>query len=235
VSQRMAPHALILTAAGVNCDRETVEAARLAGAEAERVHLNQLLSGERRLLDFSMLVIPGGFSYGDHLGAGAVLATMLRHHLLDDLHRFIADGRPVLGICNGFQVLSRLGLLGEVALVPNEPGGFLCRWVRLRVERTPCLFLRGIEEFELPIAHGEGRVVVGGALHAPLRYLDNPNGSTAGIAGVCNAAGNVFGLMPHPERYVMPYQHPRRRRGEALPPLGLTLFQNAVRHVQVGC
>lgn len=229
------PAAMILTAPGINCDREAAEACRLAGAEVEPVHLNQLLAGERHLRDAGLLVLPGGFSYGDHLGAGAMLAAVFRHRLLDDLIAFIAAGRPVLGICNGFQVLCRLGLLGEVALTSNRGGRFECRWVPVRVEPSPCLFLRDLEEMDLPIAHGEGRVVVAhGALagvlrRAPLRYRENPNGSVADIAGVTNEAGNVFGLMPHPERYLTPYHHPSRHPGS---PAGLRFFQNAVRYIR---
>lgn len=226
----MTVRAAILTAAGINCDPETLEAARLAGATAEAVHVNQLVSNERRLDDYTLLVIPGGFSYGDHLGAGAVLATVLRYRLMDEIQRFVDDGRPVLGICNGFQVLSRLGLLGEVTLMPNEPVGFLCQWVRLRVDETPCVFLQGLTEMELPIAHGQGRVWCSGEVHSPLRYCENPNGSVEAIAGVSNAAGNVFGLMPHPERFVNRYQHPYRQEADPNLPLGLALFQNAVRY-----
>jgi phosphoribosylformylglycinamidine synthase len=226
---------LVLTGPGVNCDAETVEACRVAGAEVEAVHLNELLSGTRRFDDFGMLVLPGGFSYGDHLGAGAMLSTVLRHRFLDDLHRFVEDGRPVLGICNGFQVLARLGLLGPVSLALNSSDRFECRWVRLRTEPSPCVFLTGLEELELPIAHGQGRVVVpAGHLAeilplAPLRYLDNPNGSVADMAGVCSPMGNVFGLMPHPERYLTRYHHPGRRNA---PPAGLRIFQNAVQYVR---
>ena len=227
--------AMVLTTAGINCDRETIEACRRAGADSEPVHLNQLLDGTRSLDEFGFLLLPGGFSYGDHLGAGAMLAAILRHRLLDDLHTFIASGRPVLGICNGFQVLTRLGLLGDVSLAPNASGRFECRWVPLAVEPSSCVFLRDLDVLELPIAHGEGRVVVPEErlrevlARAPLRYRENPNGSMAGIAGACNETGTVFGLMPHPERYLTPYHHPAR---DPAPPAGLALFRNAVRWVQ---
>jgi phosphoribosylformylglycinamidine synthase len=226
----------VLTGPGINCDGETLEACRAAGADTEPVHLNELLSGARRFDDFGMVVLPGGFSYGDHLGAGTMLATMLRHRFLDELQRFVESGRPVLGICNGFQVLARLGLLGPVSLAANSMGRFECRWVRLRVNPSPCVFLTGLDELELPIAHGQGRVVVPeGRLDdvgplAPLRYVDNPNGSVADIAGVCSPGGNVLGLMPHPERYLTRYQHPDRQDA---PPAGLRIFQNAVQYVRI--
>jgi phosphoribosylformylglycinamidine synthase len=233
------PRIMVLFAAGVNCDRETVEACRLAGnttsTEVELIHVNRLLAGEVSLRDFGMLIVPGGFSYGDHLGAGAMLASMLRHHLLGDLEEFVHDGRPVLGICNGFQIIARLGLLGDISLAGNQSGRFQCRWVPLRVTPSPCPFLDGLDRFELPIAHGEGRVVVSDEAltdlltRAPLRYECNPNGSVAGIAAVCNPTGNVLGLMPHPERFVTPYQHPDRTR--MCQPAGLVLFQNAIRYV----
>lgn len=240
----MTVRAMVLAAPGVNCDRETIEAARLAGAETELVHLNQLLDGDRQLDDFGLLVLAGGFSYGDHLGAGSVLATTLRYRLLDDLQRFIDGGRPILGICNGFQVLARLGLLGDVSLVPNVSGHFICRWVPLRVEPSPCIFLRGLHLLDLPIAHAQGRVVIdatqsgpiagcaGGKVLMPLRYEQNPNGSVADIAGVCNDRGTVLGLMPHPERYVTQFQHPLRQRRGATEPAGLTLFRNAVTYIR---
>jgi phosphoribosylformylglycinamidine synthase subunit PurQ / glutaminase len=230
------PPLFVLRAPGINCDRETMDACRLAGAEPELVHVDELLHGRRRLDEAGMLVIPGGFSYGDHLGAGSLLATILRHRLMSQLDAFVADHRPVLGICNGFQVLARLGFLGPIALAPNQSGLFDCRWLRCTVSRpTSCIFLRDVDSIELPIAHGQGRVMVADAdlpavlLNAPLRYVDNPNGSTEGIAGVCNHAGTVFGLMPHPERAVYDWQHPG---GTAAGPSGLRIFQNAVAHVR---
>jgi phosphoribosylformylglycinamidine synthase II/phosphoribosylformylglycinamidine synthase I len=240
---RATARVMVLAAAGVNCDRETVEACRLAGADVELVHLNRVLAGEVSMADFGMLIFPGGFSYGDHLGAGAILASVLRHRLLGELDAFVRDGRLVLGICNGFQVIARLGLLGDVSLAANDTGVFECRWTQLRVDaRVTSPFLDGLESlpstgrvFELPIAHGEGRVVApDDALpellaRAPLRYVRNPNGSVADIAGICNAAGNVLGMMPHPERFVMADLHPGGSSGHT--PAGLVIFQNAVRYV----
>jgi phosphoribosylformylglycinamidine synthase I len=235
-SRHARPSVFVLRAPGINCDRETMDACRLAGAEPELVHINELLHGQRRLDEAGMLVIPGGFSYGDHLGAGSLLATVLRHRLMPQLEGFVADNRPVLGICNGFQVLARLGFLGPIALAPNESGLFDCRWLRCTVDpATPCIFLRDVESVELPIAHGQGRVMFAEdnapavLSNAPLRYVDNPNGSMEAIAGVCNHIGTVFGLMPHQERAVHDWQHPR---GTPAGPSGLRIFQNAVAHVR---
>ncbi len=241
------PRVLVLRAAGTNCDLETAHALRLAGAEAERVHAGALLSGERRLWEFAALVIPGGFSYGDDLGAGTVLANRLRARLAEALAEFVEQGRPVIGICNGFQVLVRLGILpggaGEksATLVENESGQFEDRWVRLRVETSLCPFLRKGTVLELPVAHKEGRFMTrdAGALRAleeggqvAFRYLEpegdepargfpaNPNGSVASIAGVTSPRGNVVGLMPHPERHLRALHHPswtRRAAGGGLP------------------
>jgi phosphoribosylformylglycinamidine synthase len=234
-SNKGAYRALVLAAAGINCDREAIEACQVAGFRAESVHLNRLVGGEEKLEDFAFLVLPGGFSYGDHLGGGAMLATLFRHRLLDDLQRFVADGRPVLGICNGFQVLARLGFLGDVTLAPNAHGLFECRWVPVTATGADCVFLRDLEEMELPIAHGLGRVMFdreGRAPNVALRYRENPNGSMDDVAGVCNAAGNILGLMPHPERYLRPHHHPAWRRGSSLPPPGLILFANARQYVR---
>jgi phosphoribosylformylglycinamidine synthase len=167
------PRILILRAAGINCDEETAAACDLAGGKPERVHVNRLVSDDRKLQDYAALIIPGGFSYGDHLGAGRLLAVDLVHRLGEALERFIADGRPVLGICNGFQVLAKAGLLpgvegvGEasskqrVTLAGNSSGHYECRWVRLVADpRSPCIFTRGLDApFSLPVGHGEGRVL----------------------------------------------------------------------------
>ncbi len=260
------PRALVLRAPGINCDRETARACRLVGFATDLLHINHLLQAPALLLDYDFLVIPGGFSYGDDLGAGTLLAKNLTIHLGPQLHRFIDTGRPVLGICNGFQVLVRAGLLpGHCSNTPqNLPGAsltdnasaqFECRWVTLSIQPGPCLFTKGIEHsIELPVAHGEGQFVLAdneglAQLHmngqVPLLYArqhvtganlsgveevpypDNPNGSAGNIAGVCSAQGNVFGLMPHPERYVHALQHPLHRGRQDGQGDGLLIFKNA--------
>src|SRR5579875_1500643 len=281
--------ALILRAPGINCDRETAHACQLVGFQAELVHINQLLKAPDSLLEYHLLVIPGGFSYGDDLGAGTLLAKNLTIHLSAQLQRFIDGGRPVLGICNGFQMLVRAGLLpGAIhgnmqekgkgdegvihdaptddvvgasfmtpkghplaSLTENASARFECRWVTLSTLSSPCIFTQGIERpIELPVAHGEGRFVFTGQIsdlqargqmpliyttpreQAPgeVRYPANPNGSFGNIAGVCNAQGTVFGLMPHPERYVHALQHPLRRGNLQGQGDGLLIFQNAYRY-----
>lgn len=247
------PRVMVLHANGTNRDRDAALACELAGGTAEIVHLNQLLAGERSVLDYAMLVIPGGFSYGDDLGAGAIWAVDLRLRFREAIDRFVADLRPVLGICNGFQTLVKAQLLpgdgSSATLTVNESERFECRWVYLEPNpKSPCLFTEGLTEpIYCPVAHGEGRLVTGdraaletitaSQLH-PVRYMTpdsnssqypaNPNGSDLGIAGLCNPAGNVFGLMPHPENHIFAWQHPRHARGESAGS-GLTLFRNALR------
>ncbi|HNS03949.1 MAG TPA: phosphoribosylformylglycinamidine synthase I [Anaerolineae bacterium] len=268
----MNPPILILHATGSNRDREAAWACELAGGAPEIVHVNQLAAGERRLQDYRMVVLPGGFSYGDDLGAGKLWAVALRHRLGDGLAAFVAAGRPVLGICNGFQALVKAGLLPALAdekmtqqatLTRNDSARFECRWVWLEPQTgSPCIFTQGLTEpIYCPVAHGEGKFVARdetmlAAIEAQglaaLRYVGrpgtaaeatapsgagypwNPNGSQNDIAGICNPAGTVFGLMPHPEDHVIPQQHPQVHRGER-GLLGLPLFVNGVRYAaQVG-
>ncbi|MBN1401736.1 MAG: phosphoribosylformylglycinamidine synthase I [Anaerolineae bacterium] len=267
------PRVMIMHAPGTNRDREAAMACRLAGGEPEIVHINQLISGARRLADFQMLVVPGGFSYGDDLGAGRLWANDLYHRFSDELDEFVALGKPVLGICNGFQTLVKAGYLPgvkgagdrrtqQVTLTFNRRGQFECRWVRLRaVPDSRCLFTRNMDQDILcPVAHGEGRLAVpdkatrdmlwqtglvalqyvapedgvardDASATTPVReragYPANPNGSVDDIAGICNTAGNVFGLMPHPEDHIYPQQHPRWNRGES-GGMGLGLFRNGL-------
>ncbi|HUU82909.1 MAG TPA: phosphoribosylformylglycinamidine synthase I [Phycisphaerae bacterium] len=246
---------IVLRAAGINCDGETVHAWRLAGAEPRLVHVNELIRNPGQLNDAQVLTVPGGFSYGDDIAAGRILASRLAHRLSDAAREFIATGKLVLGICNGFQVLVRMGLLPggrrealRVSLAPNSSSRFEDRWVRLRVETDRCAFLRRSRYIEAPVAHAEGRLVVDSeraltALrengHVALRYVDsrgepgdypaNPNGSADGIAGLTDATGQVLGLMPHPERHVDRTQHPLwTRRPDVATADGLDVFRSGV-------
>lgn len=259
----MKPRTLILRTAGTNCDAETAYAFELAGAQCEKIHINRLLA-EPRLLDrFQIMAFPGGFSYGDDIAAGRILANQIAHHLGDGLRCFVEAGKPVIGICNGFQVLVKTELLpGPLAgrsgqtctLTNNDCGRFVDRWIHLAPRGAKCIWTRGLEPLELPIAHGEGKfvppdetyrqalwdndqvaLVYTKADHSPANgiFPDNPNGSIDDIAGVCDESGLVLGLMPHPERHVDPLQHPAWTGKISLPLVGqgLRVFENAVSHV----
>jgi phosphoribosylformylglycinamidine synthase len=257
----MQPRVLILRAAGINCDEETAAACELAGGQPERVHINRIADGSVSLDDYAALVLPGGFSYGDHLGAGKLLAVDLQHRVGDALQRFVTDGRPVLGICNGFQVLVKVGLLPGndetprqiVTLTGNNNGSYECRWVRLRPNpASPSIFLQGVDQsFLLPVGHGEGRVVaakntlatIEGNNQIALQYIDehddptmgypaNPNGSAHAIAAITNKQGNVLGIMPHPDRAYLPQLHSDWRRSGRAEGDGLRLFRNMIAYVQ---
>jgi len=249
---------LILRAPGSNCDAEAQFAFEQVGAVAERIHINRLRETPSLLQRYQILVIPGGFTYGDDVAAGKILANQLVHFLGNALRKFRDSERLILGICNGFQALLKSGMIvppdedGPVAtLAHNTSGKFEDRWIHLAVAPGKCPFLTGIDRLHVPIAHGEGRLVcrldwqLQGLLQAGqavLRYVDpaaplgaspypaNPNGSQGDIAGLCDPTGRVLGLMPHPERHVLPTQHPRWTRvglkGEGE---GLALFRNAVR------
>jgi phosphoribosylformylglycinamidine synthase len=249
------PRALILRAPGANCDVETQFAFELAGAEAQRLHINRLREDPKLLNHFQILAVPGGFTYGDDVAAGKILAVQLQHFLGDALRLFRDREKLILGICNGFQVLLKGGLLlqpdedGPLAtLTHNSCGRFQDRWIYLQASPQKCRFLTGYGRLHLPVAHGEGRFVT----RAPwvlkglaqtgqvvLRFVDasgqpgafpvNPNGSEGDVAGICDPTGRVLGLMPHPERHVLATQHPRwTREGLASEGDGLRLFRNAV-------
>lgn len=247
----MQPKALILRTAGTNCDAETAHAFQLAGASTQSVHLNRIIENPSIFRDFQLLAFPGGFSYGDDIAAGKILANQITHHLRDAVRSFVDAGKPIIGICNGFQVLVKTDLLpGSVAgasgqtatLVHNDSGRFMAKWVKLSPRSHKCIWTRGLSDLELPIAHGEGKFVP--ASEAVRRALvdqdqialvyagENPNGSTDAIAGVCDSTGLIFGLMPHPERHVTPTQHPAWTRFPSLPAegAGLKIFRNAVEY-----
>lgn len=249
----MKPKTLIIRTAGTNCDRELAYAFQAAGADTVTLHLNQLIERPGVIEEFQLIGFPGGFSYGDDIAAGRIFANRLRHRLLGPLRDAVGRGTAIIGICNGFQVLVKMGLLPDpqadeqqATLADNTSGRFIDRWVSLSVpQQTVCLWTQGLETIDLPIAHGEGRFVPGSdellakwsaAGQIALQYAgENPNGSAADAAGVCDASGAVLGLMPHPERFVHSTHHPNwsRMTAEALAqtPAGLAMFQNAVQHV----
>jgi phosphoribosylformylglycinamidine synthase len=245
---------LMLRAPGTNRDGDTQIAFEMAGAGlVDSALVGELVRKEKKLSDFHILVIPGGFTYGDDISAGRIMANEIRLKLGDDIKRFVADGKLVLGICNGFQVLVKTGILpglpdqkGQpVTLTNNDSGKFECRWVYLKPNKNnPCVFTKGIKGIYAPIAHGEGKLTAAPdilvKLNTVLQYTDekwkteagypyNPNGSINDIAGICDASGRIFGLMPHPEDFIRWTQHPRWTREKERQDLyGLQIFTNAV-------
>lgn len=264
---------IVITGNGTNCEVEMAHACRLAGADVvDIVHISELLEGEKRLDDYHFLNLPGGFLDGDDLGAAKAGANRIRHAVIrgtteklsDQMARFIRDGKLILGVCNGFQLLVKLGLLPgfdndylsqTATLSFNDSGRFEDRWVHLAVNgASPCIYTQGIERLYLPVRHGEGKFIARDASlltrleqegrivlqYCPpdsatptMSYPENPNGSLAAIAGICNATGRIFGLMPHPEAYLHRTNHPRWNR-EDIPETGqgLRLFENAVAFIR---
>lgn len=233
--------AIVITGPGTNRDRDVATALEFAGADVRIVSARTLVASPRRLDDARIAVVAGGFSYADSLGAGRMLALDLTLGLGDRLRDFVGNGRPLLGICNGFQVLSRTRLLPG-SLGHNAQGDFDCRWVVLdRDERSNSIWTKGIDDpIHCPIAHGEGRYVhpdpdsLAAAGQIALRYRStNPNGSVNDIAGVSDPTGLVLGLMPHPENHIVLRQHPHHRRGGGgAAHLGLRVFEAGVAHAK---
>ncbi len=236
------PRVLIPVGYGLNCEDETAYAFGSVGAEVSRVFLKDLAERPRMLEDYHVLALVGGFSFGDHIAAGRVLANIYKFRLGDEVQRFIDDGKLIFGECNGFQTLVKAGILPglggdyktqRATLTNNDSGRFEDRWVRLRVNpRSNCVFTQGLDELYLPVRHGEGKFVLGDEAdlrklrdgnQIVLQYADekgaptmnyplNPNGSTDAIAGVCDPTGRVFGKMPHATAYLSPYNHPHWTR-----------------------
>lgn len=237
----MKPRILVLRAAGINCDAETAYAFERHGARTEALHVNRLLDGARTLDEFDGLAIPGGFSYGDDVAAGKVLAVELAHHLSESILRLIERGGVVIGICNGFQVLVKLGILPgveapigrqEVTLTDNDSSRYEDRWVVVESSSEHSIFCPKGRQLRMPVAHGEGRYVPkDAATHAALAandriafryaredgaepgYPENPNGSFDHVAGLVDRTGRVLGLMPHPERAMFALLDPARGAG----------------------
>ncbi len=265
----MSPAVCVLNERGIGCNVETGEAFELAGARTEQVHMSQLRSSERSLNDYQILALPGGFAHGDDLGSGRILGLELRTQLEDEITDFVNMGGLVIGICNGDQTLVECGLLPDgvsglrepksASLIHNKSGGFQCRWSRLRVEQSKCVFAQPDmlgDIIELPVAHGEGQLLLqSDADYQKLeengqivfRYVDkdgcatedfpdNPNGSPYGITGVCDPTGRILGMMPHPERFVRPEQYVNYHRAKALGqlvmPQGLPIFKAIVNYAK---
>lgn len=253
----MKPQVLVLTGDGINCERETSRAFALADADPRIIHINDLLAEPQSLQKYQALALPGGFSFGDDLGSGQVLALKLESVLGNELRAFIDNKKPVIGICNGFQALTKLGLLPEpfaprtMALARNNTGVFMDRWVDLEVEeKSPCVWTQGLrveKEIRLPIRHGEGRITflagdeemihrkLSLAGQIALRYKDDVNGSYARIAGVCDPTGLIFGLMPHPEAAVSLLQYPQASAlsgKKNAPGIGLQFFKSCVHYLK---
>ena len=252
------PRGLLLQAPGINCDAETGHAFEQAGGEAIPVHVSELLDGSVRLTEFDTLLASGGFSYGDTIRSGAILGRILRERLAEDLNTMVKRGSPVVGICNGFQILVEAGLLPsgqitdepkQVSLIYNEQGTFECRWTKVRIGESACQYIKPelIDTVQaIPVANGEGRFVAPGISlpdeQVVFRYTrqdgqvalypDNPSGSPDGIAAVCDPTGVVLGMMPHPERAYYQHQHQGWRRGEGANPFGALLFRGIVEQAQ---
>jgi len=261
--------ALILTGYGINCDNEAEFAMHLAGADARRVHINDLIAGLDSLDNYRILVLPGGFSYGDDIAAGKVLANKIVSAYYDEIKKFASLDRLIIGICNGFQVMIKCGLFNtdgrlmdhqESTLSMNDSGRFEDRWAYLKRASDKCVFTRGIERVFFPVAHGEGKLIAPDDVIKKLEAQDqvvfrytredgspangefpaNPNGSSADMAGICDPSGRIFGLMPHPERYLHATNNPywtrlreeAARRGEKFDEegQGLKIFKNAVEY-----
>ena len=229
---------LVLSGYGLNCDHETAYAFELAGAKADRVHMNALIDGSADLDSYQIMAFSGGFGWGDDHGAGVVQAIRLKTNIGHKILDFVEKGNLIIGICNGFQVLVNLGLLPgldrdygkrSIALTYNDCGNFRDDWVHLAVNSaSPCVFTRGLEVLELPIRHGEGKFVTDTDILSRLEHNQqvavryslpdgglakgefphNPNGSMDDIAGLCDPTGRIFGLMPHPEAYSHWTNHP---------------------------
>ncbi|MEI7998529.1 MAG: phosphoribosylformylglycinamidine synthase I [Candidatus Omnitrophota bacterium] len=230
------PKVLVLRTAGTNCNEETAFAFSYFGAEVDQVHVNELVAGKKKLADYHILALPGGFSYGDDIASGRILANELRLKLGEDVKKFISDGKLVLGICNGFQILVKAGILPglglhagqEATLFHNDSAKFEARWTHLSVSGAKSVWTQGVaSQIYLPVAHGEGKFIprdskvmetlkVNGQVvfhycsseGKEPSYPEDPNGSTEHIAGICDTTGRVLGLMPHPERHFLSHQHP---------------------------
>ena len=241
------PRALIVSGDGINCETETAQAFQISGFEAEIRHLNDLIA-EKMNFDYlsssyAAVALPGGFSFGDDLTSGKVLALKIQYKLGWNLNAYAERGGLVLGVCNGFQALIRLGVFGkDISITNNIQGKFIDTWTKVTPSGSKCVWLKGLGTLDLPIRHGEGRLVfsptrkvemlgkMGRLGMTCLHYEQNPNGSEENLAGLCDPTGRIFGLMPHPEAFVRWTSHPEWTAQPARassPGQGLAIFENA--------
>lgn len=254
----MLPKVCILRSDGANCDEELFYAFKKYGADPQFVQVNELRADPKKLKNFQVLALPGGFSYGDDIASGKVLAVELMSFFKEEISEFILKKRIVIGICNGFQTLIRTGLLPynnpgqmQATLSHNESGHFECRWVKVKTQQSACNFLPKDEVIDIAVNHGEGKFFAPPALIDKIekdklvfaRYVDeqgkptqqypaNPNGSINAIAGLCDPSGRILGMMPHPEKFVDITQHPNWRRKSIEKPHGAIIFENLINFVK---
>ncbi len=241
------PRVLVLAGDGINCQTESAQAFAMSGFTAEIRHLNDLISEKVTLDDlcrrYAVLMLPGGFSFGDDLASGKVLALKIQHGLNWELSKFADRGGMVLGVCNGFQALIRMGTFGkDISITHNVQGKFVDTWVKVAPTGSRCVWTKGLGTLDLPIRHGEGRIIISKNRRvevltkferlgmACLRYEGDPNGSEERLAGLCDPTGRIFGLMPHPEAFVRWTAHPEWTAQPARassPGQGLAFFENA--------
>ncbi|MCS6838603.1 MAG: phosphoribosylformylglycinamidine synthase subunit PurQ [Bdellovibrionaceae bacterium] len=243
----MAVQVLVISGDGINCEEETAFAFNYFGANVLKCTLGDLIKNKNLLRESQILVLPGGFSYGDEINSGQVMALKWRRYLREELLRFYEDNKLILGICNGFQILAHLGVLPDfnfnqvVSLGINEGGEFIDRWESLILQKnSPCIWTKGLpENFDLPVRHGQGRLVVLRENVLPdhqivLTYQNNVNGSWKNVAGICDPKGLVLGLMPHPESYFFKNFHPAfydHTKGIQVSPIA-QFFKNGVDYFQ---
>lgn len=242
------PKVCILKADGTNCDVELFYAFEKFGADPRYVHINEVRSKDVRLKDFQVVALPGGFSYGDDIASGKIWAVELISFLKEELEKFREKKGIIVGICNGFQVLIRTGLLPfgnlgkmDATLAPNNSGHFECRWVRVKSEKNKCVFLQGqYDTGWFSVNHGEGKFYAKPEVLKKVeeqnlvvfRYIDNPNDSMNAIAGICDTKGLIFGMMPHPEKFVDITQYPNWRREQIKKPHGAFFFEEMINYLK---
>ncbi len=255
----MTLNALVLYGYGINTEHESKYSIEKSGGKADIVHLNKILETPKILENYNMLMVPGGFAFGDDLGSGKVFGNKMKYHLSEQLSEFITAGKLIMGVCNGFQIVVKMGLLPKpdfkqrVSLTTNDSGHYEDRWVILKTNKdSPCVFTKDLDYMFVPVRHGEGKFIpkdeqtlkeLKEKNQVVFQYVDengtlagfphNPNGSVDNIAGICDESGRIFGMMPHPEAFNIPENSPYWVKGAVKEPLGLRLFKNAVDYAKI--